>query len=122
MPLLSTHCKWLSEQIGYTERMNKEWVRFALTSTGLFHGLLLIASRHLSMVHDYDQEKRRSFAQQAMHYKITCIQNLNMSITAEQSSKFNDSTLALVIILAQDEVGLASRPENVLAESFYTTF
>ncbi|PCG98250.1 NAD-dependent epimerase/dehydratase [Penicillium occitanis (nom. inval.)] len=57
MPLLSTHCKWLSEQIGYTERMNKEW-------------------------------------------------NLNMSITAEQSSKFNDSTLALVIILAQDEVVL----------------
>lgn len=88
--------------------MNIEWVRLALTSTGFFNGLLLVASRHLSMVHDHDQAKKHSFTQQAMQYKITCIRNLSMSIVAEQALRFNDSTLALVIILAQDEVGFAS--------------
>lgn len=122
IPLLSTSCKRLSGQIGYTEKMNREWVRLALTSTGFFNGLLLVASRHLSMLHDHDQEKRHRFTQQAMQYKIACIQILNMSIGAEQSLKFNDSTLALVMVLAQDEVGFASRSESLLAESFYTGF
>jgi hypothetical protein len=106
IPFLITHCEKLSEQVEYAERMSTEWVRLALTTPGFFSGVLLIASRHLSMMYDSNQEMKHEFTKHAMHYKVACVQSLGASITAEQSSAFTDSTLAQVMTLALDEVCL----------------
>ncbi|KZF19799.1 hypothetical protein L228DRAFT_285733 [Xylona heveae TC161] len=106
IPASITHCKKLSKQRSYAERMCTEWVRLALMNEGFLSGILLVASRHLSMIYHYNQIKSRELTQLALQYKVTCVGSLNLSITANHSSKFSDSTIAQVIVLTLDEIAL----------------
>lgn len=108
IPWLITHCKKLSEQSEYAKRMSTKWVRLALTSEGFFNGILLVASRHLSMMYKSYPQRKHKFTRHAMQYKVSCLQSLSASINTNRSSKFGDSTLAQVMVLAQDEVYFSS--------------
>lgn len=87
--------------MSYLERMAKEWVRLALSDLGFLNGIFLAACRHLSENH----RQQQFFKQLAIQYKLACVQALNNAISVETSS-VSDPTVAKVLVLAWDEVGV----------------
>lgn len=79
--------------------MTREWVRLTLTNAGSLNGIFLAACRHLWM-----QCRQQYYMQLAMQYKLSCVQTLRKTIYAETSSCINDSTIAIGLFLAYDEV------------------
>lgn len=84
----------------YLELMRKEWVRLALTDAGFLKGIFLAACRHLSENHQQHQ-----FLQLAIQYKLASVRALSEAISAGMAS-VSDATIAIVMMLAFDEVSL----------------
>lgn len=85
----------------YMDRMTRAWVPLALANRAFLDSLLLMASRHLSMLYGADQ--RYHFVKLASQYKLACIHSLQGAIA--DKPPFNDATVATVLMLAYDEVG-----------------
>ncbi len=109
IPFLIAECtKLRARGLEYAEIMSKEWVRLALSNSGLLCGLLLNASRHLSKVYRKRHHPRQQlFANLAIRYKLLCVQSLSAAIiSGAKINSYNDSVVAQTLILAFDEVGV----------------
>jgi hypothetical protein len=95
-------CNKLRDPKTYLDLMTGEWVRLALTNVGSLNGLFLAACRHLAQ---YQQQYQPQYYMQlSIRYKLLCVQTLREAICFEKSSLISDSTVALGILLACDEV------------------
>lgn len=104
IPHMNINCNKLRNASRYVELMTREWVRLALTNTGSLNGLFLAACRHLLM---HRQEQR--FVQLSIQYKLFCVQALRKTIHVETPAIISDSTIALGLFLAFDEVRITMR-------------
>jgi len=82
--------------------MTRDWVRLTVTDIGSLSGVFLAACRHLLANHEQQQQY---YKQLAIHYKVLCVRTLREAISLETSSLISDSTVAINILLAYDEVG-----------------
>lgn len=81
--------------------MTKEWVRLTLTSVGSLSGIFLAACRHLFK---NQPQQQKYYMQLTIEYKLYCVRALRQAIASEISSLISDSSVAIVILLAYDEV------------------
>lgn len=99
---MDQHCNKLEiSQYYYLEFMTKEWVHLTLTDLGSLSGMFLAACRHLV---ENQHQQQQYYTQLAIQYKLYCVQALREAISLEISSLFKDSTIAIGILLAYDEV------------------
>lgn len=91
--------------VQFSQRMQGIWVPRARAEANLLKIVFLLSCRHLSANYQ-EQRQRDSFAQLAFRYKLVCLQGLQSAISTE-SSGLSDSTIAQVIMLAYDEVGVS---------------
>jgi hypothetical protein len=96
---MDQHCNKLRDSERYLNLMTKEWVRLTLTNVGSLSGIFLAACRHL-----LENQQQQYYTQLAIQYKLYCIQALREAISFETPSLISDSTVAVGILLAYDEV------------------
>lgn len=86
--------------------MIEEWIRLSLSDVGFLSGILLIASRYLSIFHQpYHPHQNQLYTEQATQYKLVCLQTLNEAISFNTGQgPFSDSVVAETMVLALDEV------------------
>lgn len=99
---MNIHCNKLQDPTKYMDLMTREWVRLTLTSTGSLNGVFLAACRHL--LKSQQQYQQQYYTQLVIQYKLFCVQALRESILFEMSSLISDSTFAIGVLLAYDEV------------------
>ena len=84
------------------QHLNKHFVQLAATNASSLNGLFLVSCRHLSQ---YLPHNGPYFVQLALQYKIACVRSLREAISSSEiHSPISDSTLALPLFLAHDEV------------------
>lgn len=86
--------------------MIEEWIRLSLSDIGFLSGILLIASRYLSIFHQpYHPHQNQMYTEQATRYKLVCFQTLNEAISSNTGqAPFTDSIIAETMVLALDDV------------------
>ncbi len=99
---MNIHCNKLRDSKRYMDLMTREWVRLTVTNVGSLSGVFLASCRHL--LESQQQYQQQYYMQLASHYKLSCVQAVREAIFSEISSLFSDSTFAIVILLAYDEV------------------
>ncbi|KAH8692308.1 hypothetical protein BGW36DRAFT_387354 [Talaromyces proteolyticus] len=106
IPDQSVHCychtSWNPEQ--FRDLMTREWVPLAIARQDTLDCIFLNACRLLSLYHPQESEQQQYYTQLATMYKLSCMQALNKSISAEISILINDATVATAVMLAFDEV------------------
>ncbi|PKK51777.1 hypothetical protein CI102_3149 [Trichoderma harzianum] len=92
----------------FVDSMIEEWVRLSLSDIGFLSGILLIASRYLSIFHQpYHPHQNQMYTEQATRYKLVCLQTLNEAISFNTGQgTFSDSVIAETMVLALDEISL----------------
>ena len=91
--------------------MTREWIRLALENAGFLSGILLSASRHLSVVHK-QRDQQQLFANLAIRFKLASVRTVSEAISSNSHGKsFSDSVVAVTIVLAFDEVRV---PQSVI--------
>jgi len=110
---MDQHCNKLVNSERYLDLMTKEWVRLTLTNVGSLNGIFLAACRHLQ------QQQQQYYTKLAIQYKLCCMQALREAISFEISSLISNSTVAIGILLAYDEVRIMhSLLTNQTADGF----
>lgn len=104
IPYMNINCNRLRDPSRYVDLMTREWVRLTLTNIGSLTGVLLAACRHLLM-----HSELAHFTQLAIQYKLSCVQTLRKTIQVETPLMISDSTIALGVLLAFDEVRACRR-------------
>lgn len=97
--------------------MTGDWVRLALNNAQCLDALFLNASRHLSVMHQYQpdqgqqQKKEDKFTNLAVRYKLLCIKTVSETIaksstltSSSASQSFEDTTFLEILSLAFDEL------------------
>jgi hypothetical protein len=97
---MDKNCNKLNDPAKYLELLSTEWVRLTLTNVGSLNGMFLASCRHLLE----NQQQSQNYRQLAIQYKLYCVQALREAITFQMSSLISDSTVAMGILLAYDEV------------------
>ena len=100
---MDQHCNKLVNSERDLDLMTKEWVRVTLTNVGSLNGIFLAACRHLLDLEN-QQQQQQYYTKLAIQYKLCCVQALREAISFEISSLISDSTVAIGILLAYDEV------------------
>jgi len=103
IPYMNIHCNKLKDSESFMEFMTKEWVRLTLTNIGSLNGIFLAACRHLFK---NQPQQQQYYMQLAIEYKLYCVRALREAISSEISSLISDSSVAIVILLAYDELQL----------------
>ena len=85
----------------YVDFMTKDWLRLNLTNVGSLNGVFLASCRDLL---EKQHGQPQSYIQLAIQYKMHCVQALREAITSEMLSLISDSTVAITMLLAYDEV------------------
>lgn len=98
VPYFSGKCGVLRSSKEYGERMKTHWVRMALDDEPLLGGLFLLTYRFLNYV-----RQQREYHQPAIYHKIKCLQAMKRALTSPDVL-WDDSTVALALILTLDEV------------------
>lgn len=86
----------------FVDLMTREWVRLTLTNVGALDGVFLAACRHL--LSNQPDQQQQLYTQLAFQYKLSSVRALREAISIETSSLISDSTVAIGIMLAYDEV------------------
>ncbi len=97
---MDQHCNGQNGFERYVDLMKTEWVRLTLTNIGSLDGVFLAACRHLLQ----NQQQQQYYTQLAVQYKLHCVQALREAISFESSSLISDSTVAINVLLAFDDV------------------
>ncbi|KAI9735740.1 MAG: hypothetical protein M1818_006348 [Claussenomyces sp. TS43310] len=103
IPYMNQHCNKLRDPERYVDLMTKEWVRLTLTNVGALSGIFLAACRHLFK---NQPEQQQYYLQLSIEYKLSCVRALREAIASEIASLISDSSVAIVILLAYDELQL----------------
>jgi len=111
IPYMDQHCNKLRDSERYLDLMTKEWVRLTLTNVGTLNGIFLAACRHL-LENQQQQQQQQYYTQLAIQYKLYCVQALREAISSEISSLISDSTIAIGMLLAYDELRLGDIPTS----------
>jgi len=102
VPCSSLQRNQISHQESCTQHLNQQFVQLAATNVSSLNGLFLVSCRHLSQSLPH---KGPYFIQLALQYKIACARSLMEAISSsEMRSPISDSTLALPLFLAHDDV------------------
>jgi hypothetical protein len=102
IPYMNINCNKLRNSEQFLDLMSREWVRLTLTNTGSLSAVFLAACRHL--LKTQKQQQQQYYMQLAIQYKLSCVRALREAIFFEKSLLISDSTVALGILLAYDEV------------------
>ncbi|KAK4062015.1 transcriptional regulator family: Fungal Specific TF [Trichoderma aggressivum f. europaeum] len=108
-PYLLEHCaRFRYPGSPFMDSMIEEWIRLSLSDVGFLSGILLIASRYLSIFHQpYHPLQNQLYTEQATRYKLVCLQTLNEAISFNTGQgPFSDSVVAETMVLALDEISL----------------
>ena len=98
---MNIHCNKFHER-RFVDLMTREWVRLTLTNVGSLSGVFLSACRHL--LETQQEYQQQYFTQLAIQYKLSCVRALREAMLCETSSLISDSSVAINIMLAYDEV------------------
>jgi len=101
LPYMDKNCNKFNDPARYLDLLSKEWVHLTLTDIGSLNGMFLASCRHLLGT----QQRFQNYKELAIQYKLYSVQALREAIAAHTSSRISDSTLAIAILLAYDEVG-----------------
>lgn len=104
---MNINCNKLRDPSLYIDLMTREWVRLTLTNFGSLNGVFLAACRHL--LQTQPQYRQQYYIQLAIQYKLSSVRALREAILFETSSLISDSTVAIGILLAYDEVRRISK-------------
>ncbi|KAL7781037.1 hypothetical protein V8C43DRAFT_320184 [Trichoderma afarasin] len=108
-PYLLEHCaRFRFPGSPFMDSMIEEWIRLSLSDIGFLSGILLIASRYLSIFHQpYHPHQNQMYTEQATRYKLVCFQTLNEAISSNTGqAPFTDSIIAETMVLALDDISL----------------
>ncbi|KAL7916806.1 hypothetical protein GGI35DRAFT_434032 [Trichoderma velutinum] len=108
-PYLLEHCaRFRFPGSPFVDSMIEDWIRLSLSDIGFLSGILLVASRYLSIFHQpYHPHQNQLFSEQATRYKLVCLQTLNKAISFNTGiGPFSDSVIAETMVLALDEISL----------------
>ena len=101
IPDLSARCNKLGDVKENVNFMTKDWLRLNLTSAGSLSGVFLASCRDLVE----SKQRPQYYTSLSMQYKSHCFRALHEAISSERSSQIRDSTVAIAMLLAFDEVG-----------------
>jgi hypothetical protein len=104
---MNINCNKLKDPMKFMDLMTREWVRLTLTNAGSLNGVFLAACRHL--LKSQPQYQQQYYMQLAIQYKLSCVRALREAIFFEMSSLISDSTIAIGLLLAYDEVRRISK-------------
>ncbi|KAI2705214.1 transcriptional regulator family: Fungal Specific TF [Penicillium roqueforti] len=110
VPCSTSQRSQISHPESCTQHLNKHFVQLAATNASSLNGLFLVSCRHLSQ---YLPHNGPYFVQLALQYKIACVRSLREAISSSEiHSPISDSTLALPLFLAHDEILVGDGPST----------